>query len=434
MRSRPEIQALLASVLDQAPPGAEAEVSYASESLTATRFGENAITQNTGTTSEELSVTLAFGQRHGGATTNKLGPDDLAETVRRAEATARLAPEDPEYVPLPGPQVYEPVPAAYFDDTAALAPDKIASDVAAVATRARSVGYVASGLFQVATRSRAVANHRGLFGHDVSTAADYSTTVHGPNGAGKAAASHNDYRRIDVARLAETAVANARLAQDPTAIGPGEYTVVMEPLAVASLLGFAPWTMSARDAEEGTSAFAGTVGSRLLGDKVTLELRMDDPDLPASPFGEAGLATRPTTWVERGVVKRLIHSRYWAARKGVEPDAASAPLSMSGEDQSVEDLIRRCRRGLLVKNLWYIRFVDRRTMMLTGMTRDGLFLVEDGEVVRPVKNLRWNESPLVLLQNVVGLSRPERVGGWSPTKVPAVMSEGFTFTSTTDSV
>jgi predicted Zn-dependent protease len=133
-------------------------------------------------------------------------------------------------------------------------------------------------------------------------------------------------------------------------------------------------------------------------------------------------------------VKRLFYDRYWAAQQGVEPNASWFPLFMDGEDRSVADLVSGCTRGLLVKNLWYIRFVDRKEMMLTGMTRDGLFLVEDGKVVGPVKNLRWNESPIVFLRNVVGLSRPERVGeqGWA--MLPGIMSEGFTFTSTTDSV
>jgi predicted Zn-dependent protease len=323
---------------------------------------------------------------------------------------------------------------AYFEGTDELAPEQVARDVAEVVGRARARGYKASGLFQVTTDVSGIANTKGLAGFHRATDVDYSSTLHGPNGSGKAAQAANDYGRIDVAGLAATALDNAVLAQDPRPLAPGDYTVILEPAAVVGLLAFLTFTMSARDADEGTTAFAGTVGSRLVSEKVTLRLPTEDPEVPAAPFGEAGLAVRPTTWIERGVVRRLAHSRYWAARQGVEPDPAHFPLVMDGEEGSAEDLVRDCRRGLLVKNLWYIRFVDRKSLVLTGMTRDGLFLVEDGQVTRPVQNMRWNESPITFLRNVVGLSRAERVNGWGTYKVPAVMSEGFTFTSTTESV
>jgi predicted Zn-dependent protease len=192
--------------------------------------------------------------------------------------------------------------------------------------------------------------------------------------------------------------------------------------------------MNARDADEGTSAFADTVGTKLMDDKVTIRLRTDDEVLPAQSFGDSGLAVEPVTWVERGVVKRLYHSRYWASVSDTSPDASRWPMFIDGDDLDVDDLVAQCDRGLLVKNMWYIRFVDRRSLILTGMTRDGVFLVEDGRVVRPVKNLRWNESPITFLQNVKALSRAERVGGWGYTKLPGILSTDFTFTSTTDSI
>lgn len=433
MRTRDEIEALLRSALGRVTLG-EAEAGFQHDTLLATRFGDNAITQNTAATTERVTIDVIHDGRHGSASTNTLDDDALAAAARRAEAIARHAPPDPEHVALPGPQAYPATPPAFFEDTDAVTPQAVAGDVGVVVARARAAGYTASGLFQASTHAHAVANTHGLFAHHAHTAVDFSTTIHGPNGSGKAEQSRNAYGRVDVARLADTAVANAALAQDPRPLPPGDYTVIFEPLAVGELLAFLAWTLSARDAAEGTTPFAGTLGTQLFGDKVSLSLRLDDPDLPAPPFGDAGLAMRPTTWVDRGVVRRLHHNRYWAARQGETPDAASWPLFMAGEDRSVDDLVRACPRGLLVKNLWYIRFVDRRSLMLTGMTRDGLFLVEDGQVRHPVKNLRWNESPITFLRNVVGLSRPERVGGWVPAMLPAVMSEAFTFTSTTDSI
>jgi predicted Zn-dependent protease len=433
MRTRDDIHALLQSVLD-AVTADEAQVSYDYEQRTATRFGENAITQNLGGTSEQIKIDVAFGAREGSATTNRLDRDALIAAARRAEEIGRAAPENPEHVPVPGPQIYPEVPEAFFAASDALTPDDIAADVAHAIGRARAGAFTAAGLFESVTTAAAIANSRGLFGHDRRTLVSYSATFHGPAGSGKVAVNENDRGRIDVAHLAETAARNASAAQDPVEIAPGDYTVILEPLAVNELLMFLLFTMSARDAAEGSSVFAGTIGTQLVSDKVTLALRLDEPRMPAPPFGRAGLATRPTTWIEAGRLQRLHHDRFWAAQQGTAADATLFPLFMAGEDRSIDDLVRSCRRGLLVKSFWYIRFVDRKALMLTGMTRDGLFLVEDGRIVRPVKNLRWNESPIACLQNVVGLSRPERVGDWPFGLMPAIMSDGFTFTSTTDSV
>ena len=190
--------------------------------------------------------------------------------------------------------------------------------------------------------------------------------------------------------------------------------------------------MSARDADEGTTAFQNRVGEQLFDEKVTLETRIDDAELPAPPFGTDGLAARNTTWAKDGVLERLRHSRYWADQMETVADPLLFPVFMSGGNSTVDEMVADCERGLLVKRLWYIRFVDRKELLLTGLTRDGLFLVEDSEVKGPVQNLRFNESPIVFLQNVLQLGPARRIGPYA--KVPAVMSEHFTFTSTTESV
>ncbi len=434
MRSQQEVRSILDRAL--ARLGAdEGMARYSYEWTLATRFGENAITQNIGGAQESLTVAAAFGRRHGTATTNRLDDDSLAETVARAEDVARQSPEDPEYVGLPGPQVYGSRPQRLFDDVVSLTPHGVAEDVRLVVDRARSNGMRASGLFGATVRASGLLNSRGLWAWDAASDLDYSTTFHGANGSGKAAQVQSSRARIDVEQLARTALENARLAQDPVALEPGAYTAILEPSAVGELLAFIVFTMAARDAEEGQTPFANTLGTKLMHESVSLRLRVDDPILPAPVFGEDGLPIQHTDWVVNGVVRRLYHDRYWAQQKGTHPDAARTPLFMDGAERSVDDLVKDCPRGLLVKNLWYLRFVDRRSLMVTGMTRDGLFWIENGRIAHPVKNLRWNESPIRFLQNVVGLSRPERVGGefmWS--LMPGVMSDGFHFTSTTDSV
>lgn len=434
MRTDEEVKAILDVALSELAAD-EGMARYEYEWTLATRFGENAITQNMGGALEQVTIGAAFGSQHGSATTNRLDHQSLAATAARAAAIARQSPPDPEYVPLPGPQVYGPRPQRLFQDVLDLTPQAMAEDVRLVVDRARQGGFRASGFLGASVRVNALLNTRGLWAWDAESEVDYSTTFHGANGSGKAAQHQSSYQRLDVPRLAATAFENARLAQQPEAMEPGEYTAIFEPAAVGELLAFILFSLSARDAEEGQTPFANTLGTKLMHEKVNLRLRVDDPVLPAPLFGEDGLAIEPTTWVEGGVVKRLYHDRYWAREKGTKPDASRTPLFMDGTDQSVEDLVARCPRGLLVKNLWYLRFVDRRSLMVTGMTRDGLFWVENGRIVRPVKNLRWNESPIRFLQRVVDLSRPERVGGeFMASMVPGVMSEGFRFTSTTDSV
>lgn len=433
MRTADEIRALLHATLASTSAD-EAEVRYSDLRELGTRFGDNAITQNIATARESVTVDVYFGRQKGTVETLDLSRDGLAAAVARAEGVARAVPEDPELVPLPGPQVYGARPPSYFADVAELAPEQVASDVAQVVAAARAAGFVASGYFEAVAAVEAVANSKGLFGHQAHTDLRYGTTLHGPAGSGKAAANTSARAEMDVADLVQTAVANARLAQSPTAIEPGDYTVIFEPLAAAQLLAFLVFGMSAREAAEGATPFSGQVGQRLLSEKVTVGLVTDDVTLPAPVFGEAGLAVEPRSWVRNGVVTRLRHDRYWAAETGESPDPSLAPLCMAGEDRSAEELVSACPRGLLVKNLWYIRFVDQKTLLLTGMTRDGVFLVEDGQVVRSVKNLRWNESPVVFMQNVLALSHPERVAGWLPLQAPAVMSADFTFTSVTDSV
>ncbi len=430
MRSETQIRTLLERVLSMAD-APEAQVAYNAGRQLNTRFGQNAITQNMATHSESLRLYLANGRRHGSSVTNKLDDASLRALVRRARDIVAAAPEDPECMPLPGPQAYPAVPRRFFDAAAAVTPADLARGVRQAVALAAAEGYTAGGLSHLACRTAALANSHGLLVTDTVSDASFSVTVHGPHGSASAARTCNSPAQLDCAQIAETAVTAAAAAQQPRDIEPGDYTVIFEPEAVADFIAFMAWNLQARPAAEGSTAFSGKLGSRMFGDNISLTTEIDVPDLPACAFGEAGLPVHRTAWIESGVVKRLHHDRYWAQQQGTAPDVSLYPLFMAGEDRDVTDLVAQCERGLLVRRLWYIRYVDRKEMLLTGMTRDGVFLVENGSVVCPVINLRFNESPIVFLQNAVALSRPRRVGG---VMVPAVLSESFTFSSKTASV
>ncbi len=431
MRNEDDIMAVLESVLQECSAD-EAQVEYRSSDGLATRFADNAITQNVGGRDEEISVEVAFGSRHGSATTNRVDAEALQAAVDRAEEAAHASPEDPEYVPLPGPQAYPTVPPRYQEDVAQLDPADMANGVQEAVKTAEETDYTASGLYETDCRTRAVANSKGLYAFDRHSMVEFSVTVQGGTGSGFSWRNGESPRAVSPGEAADQALETARATEDPEPIGPGEYTVIFEPQATFDLLKFMIFEMSARDADEGTTAFQGRVGEQLFDEKITLETRIDDPDLPAPAFGRDGLAARNTTWAREGVLERLRHSRYWAREKETVPDALLFPIFMSGGDRSVDEMVSDCNRGLLVKRLWYIRFVDRKELLLTGLTRDGLFLVEDGEVAGPVQNLRFNESPINFLQNVTALGPARRVGPYA--KVPAVTSKDFTFTSTTESV
>lgn len=431
MRTQHEVQALLRRVLSRVT-APEATVGYSAIRSLTTRFAENTITQNRNGEEEELQLTVAYGTRQGSSLINSVDDASLDRLVSRAESIARVAPKDPEHVCPLGAQRYPATPPHLDEQVPAIEPEALAAQVRSIVGVARASGYVASGFAGATVRLTSLATSAGLFAFDAGSRVELSTTMHGPQGSGYAAETSWAVRDVMAEEIAHRALATAYAAQNPSAIEPGEYTVILEPRAVADLLGFVAMNLGAREAEEGSTAFAGRLGTRLMSERFTLSTQIDDPRLPASPFSDDGLPSRPIVWIERGVPRRLHHTRCWARVKGEEADPSPFPLCVAGGDLSVDDLIARCPRGLLVKRLWYIRYVDRKDLLLTGMTRDGLFMIEDGRIAGPVKNLRFNESPLVAFKNIIGLSRPHYVDGRM--RVPAVMCEGFSFSSTTESV
>jgi len=430
VKSENEVQDLLGQVLAMVR-GGEARADYHGGRSLATRFGENAITQNLSTAEESLRLRVSQGRRHGSAITNRLDAGSLRELVRRAEDIAAHAPEDPEAMPVLGPQLYPAALPRCFADVVALTPADLARQVAAAVAPVAARGWHAGGLHTAEIGVRAIATSRGLFAYDRCSSVSFSMTVHGPDGAGAASGQANAAADLDPAAIARDALADAVAAQRPRVIPPGDYTVIMAPDAVAELMGYLLWSLDARAAAEGTTPFAGQLNKKLFHEGVSLITDILDPEIPGRPFGEEGLPLRRTAWIEQGVLRRLFHHRFWAQHERVEPDAGLHPLTMTGGEGGLADLVAQCSRGLLVKHLWYIRHVDRRELLLTGMTRNGLFLVEDGRIVAPVKNLRFNESPLVFLRNIIAMSRPQRVDG---DKFPGILSADFTFTSGTDSV
>jgi predicted Zn-dependent protease len=343
-------------------------------------------------------------------------------------------------------QTYRDVPA-FFDATANLDPAHRADAANVCIETARRGSLTAAGFLSLAAGANCVANNRGLFGYHRASTFAMTNTVRTTDGTGSGwgGTAGNDWSRARPAELAETAARKATASRGAVAIEPGRYTVVLEPTAVANLLGLMVFAMNARAADEGRSFFSKRGGGNKIGEQVVdprVNIVSDpwDPDLLAAPFGGDGLPNKRVQWIENGVVRNLNYDRYWAQQKGVEPTGFPAGVKMMGGDSSLDDLIRSTERGVLVTRFWYIRPLDPRTILYTGLTRDGTFLIENGRVSRPVKNFRFNESPVTLLNNVEMMGRPMRVSAsesgdvGQSIVVPPIKAHDFNFQSISDAV
>jgi len=415
----------------------EVRVNLRGERRGNTRFALNAVTTCGDVDSLSLAVTSCFGKRHAQASTTEVDDDALRKVVAAAEQLARIAPEDPEHVGELGPQQYLPADP-WADRTAEATPDLRARAVATALEAAEPDGLESSGFVEHAHGFSAVGNNKGLFAWSRATDASFSVTMRADGGAasGWAGSDACDVDEMDFARATGLAVQKALAARDPKPLDPGVYPVILEPQAVKDLLGFALWCFDARQADEGRSFFTAPGGGNKIGRRVAAEcvsLRSDPthPAVPQRPFHSDGLPARPQTWIARGVLEQLVCDRFWAQKQSVEPTGRPVNMILDGGEGTVEDLIRATDRAVLVTRFWYIRFLDPQTILLTGLTRDGTFWVEDGQIRHGLRNFRFNESPIAVLNKVTGLSAPVRVGQAS---VPALAAGEFTFSSASDSV
>jgi predicted Zn-dependent protease len=425
----------------------EARVNLNSGTEANTRWAVNQVSTSGESRNASVTVSSAFGRRIGSATTNRFDDDSLRQVVATSERLARLAPEDQEYLGQLGEQIYPEAPHPWFDATANLDAERRAAAVREVAQRAQARGLISTGFIPTRAGSQAVATSRGLFAFNRATGAAFSTTVRTQDGTGSgwAGVALNDWSRIDVRELAERAVEKAELSRNPRPVEPGPWTVILEPQAVGSLIGFMFGQLAARAADEGRSFFSrpgggNRIGERLLSENVTLFTDPNEPMLFTAPFNDEGLPNRRMVWFDQGVLQNLVYDRFWAGRQNVEPTGFPAGFMMMGGDATLEEMIAGTERGLLVTRFWYMRPVDQRTILYTGLTRDGTFLIENGRIMEPVQNLRWNESPVNILRNIQMMGRPEPVlpseagGVGSAVVVPPLKVERFNFTSVSDAV
>jgi predicted Zn-dependent protease len=429
-----------------------------------TRFAGNEITTSGGATNTTVTVTSTFGKRHASSSTNILDDEGLRRTVDLSERLAKLSPEDPETMPELGAQSYSSV-NGYFSSTAGLDAESRAATAKQVISIAEQTGreqgnMFVAGFLRANAGANAVATSRGLFAYHRNSDADLSTTVRTPDatGSGWASAGARDWSSIEPVALGRAAARKAVSSRKPTAIEPGLYTVVLEPQAVADIMPLLMGSFNARANDEGRGTFSKQGGGTKLGEKiaderVTIYSDPTDPDLLAQPFDNSGFPLRRVTYIENGVLKNFSYDRYWAQQKGVQPTigggggfgggggggggggfggGGAGGLKFVGGTKTTDELIAGTARGVLVTHFFYIRFLDQRTVLLTGLTRDGTFLIENGKITRPLKNFRWNESPLFMLNKIEEIGRAERTAAGQV--MPALRVKDFNFQSLSDAV
>ncbi len=444
--SREECESIARKVLGFVTSPDGARVNIGSGSRGNTRFAVNQVSTGGDNYDTTVTVTAYNGRRIGTSTTNQLHDEGLKTVVEIAERLAKLAPEDPEFLAELAPQEYLPG-SNWSDATASLDPVGRADAVRTITAPATKDGLVSTGYLDTRVGASAVANTKGLFAYNRSTASVLTTTVRTADGLGSgwAGASHHDWSRVNAAALGARAADKARASRNAAAIEPGRYTVVFEPTAVGNLIQFIATALNARAADEGRSFFStpgggNKIGQKVMDERVTIVSDPFDPDVAGVPFTAEGLPTRRSVWIENGVVKTLNYDRFWAQKKGTTPTASGGSLRMSGGSSSLESMIASTQRGLLVTRFWYLRPVDQRTILYTGLTRDGTFLIENGKVTRAVKNLRFNDSPVFMLNNLESLGTPVRVsasedgGPGQAIVVPPLKVRDFNFTSLSDAI
>ena len=458
MYSRDEIKALTDKVLDMAKADA-VEVNFDGGERSATRWANSSITVNMVQYDQQLTVTLRHGAKSGSASTREFDDESLKAMVDEAEDAAQKARDNPNLTPLvKGPQDYVTVDAV-LPKTADFGPGERAAWVKESVNICEKKGVLGAGFIPKNYQTSCLTNSEGLFAYYQYAETGFVLTCRMAAGGGSGwsgITGVKDLSQVDVAELTNIAANKALKSVKPRAIEPGRYTTIIEPRPMARLLSTMMGAFNANNNSGGGGGFNfggvgrpfvaadGTpkIGQKLFSDGFTLKSDVGNPILRQTPIMNDGTAAKPVTWIEKGVLKNVYYDPATARRQKVDPSPANPNMSLvvEGTNQSIEDMVKTTKRGLLVSFFWYLRPVDTLTLLNTGMTRDGLFLIENGEITGPVQNFRWNMSPLVAFANIsaVGKAVPIHTGeaydGPGTALVPAVRVEDFYMTSVSPAV
>ena len=408
------------------------------------RYARNNVSTAGLVNNTEMSVQVAFGKRQGTVTVNEFDDKALQKAVRMAEDVARLAPENPEFMPAVSKQEYRRTPT-FSQNTANIDPEFRAQAAAYSIEASRKAKLVSAGFFIDNTSFETVANSRGVFGHQEMTSLDFTCTARTEDGRGSGWVKRSaiDAARFDAREASDVAIEKALRSVDAKALEPGRYTVILEPAATSDLISFMMGGFNARQADEGRSFLSKKGGGNRLGEKLfdqQVNIWTDpwDANVATLPWDQATMLARERRdLIKDGRVANLDYSLFWAKKQGVRPVGTPGNMIMGGTSKSTEELIANTKKGVLVTRTWYIRLVDPQSVLLTGLTRDGTFYVENGKIKHPIKNFRFNESPVTMLNNIEEIGKPVVIAGSESNlslMLPSMKVRDFNFTSLSDAV
>jgi PmbA protein len=436
----------------------EVEVLFSGGKFALTRFANNIIHQNVAEENYAVSVRTVFGGRTARAFTNKFDDESLRQVVRSSESLAKVQHPDDDLLPMPdaGEVGSAPVQSRHFEQTAGITPELRADGVKKIVGVAEEHKLTSAGVYSSGESIDGIFNSRGLSNWHTQTSAEISITMLAGDSSGWQKANSPDVANLNPLALAETAAQKAVTSAQPREIPAGKYTVILEPAAVLDIVGFMFWDYSGMAILDQRSFLTGRIGTKLFGDNITIWDDVTHPLQTGSPFDGEGMPRKKIALVQSGVVKRVVYARATAERmKRSEQRDKVGPIEATGhgfalpnemgempqnivfapvgDPQTVEQMIASTERGVLVTRLWYIREVEPFEKMLTGMTRDGTFYVENGKVQGGVRNFRFNESLIHMLSNVEAMSVPVRACGEESFDmvVPAMKVREFNFTEVT---
>jgi predicted Zn-dependent protease len=427
----------------------DATVGVGSENYSHMRFAANSFTTSGARENTTVGVTVWIDKKRGSSSTNEMDDESLKATVAQAEELARISPVDREYLPTLGPQTYQPV-NGYAEGTSNISLQNRARAINDVIANCEKAGVIGAGFHQARGSASASATKNGNFNYSRSSLVSLSTTARTPDGSssGYFLRNHFDVAKLDSKRVAREAIRKALESRKPQTLAPGTYPAILEPQAVADLLSGFAFGFDARSADEGRSPFslpAGKtkVGQQIFDERINIYSDPWNPELPGSQAAQSGIPAQKIYIVRNGVLENLVYSRFWAKEKGKQPTPGPVNniMESSRPPSSLEDMIKATDRGILLGRFWYIRGVDPRTALQTGLTRDGIWYIENGKIKHPVTNFRFNQSLMQLLApgNVEMIGASERVGssegqGGSSALLPALKVKEFHFTSASEAV
>ncbi len=411
------------------------------------RYARNTVSTAGQVSDITLAVQSTNGMKTGVATINEFDDASILKVVRRSEELSSLAPDNPETMPLFGPQKYQKT-KSYFDSTANVTPENRAQAAEDSIAPSKKNKLISSGFLNETVAFDAIINNKGLFAYNTATNVEFTVTIRTEDGTGSGwvTRDYSDYAKLDTAKASQIAIKKSMGSIDAKAMEPGKYTVILEPAASIGLLRNMAFAMDQRSADEGRSFLSkqqeegkkdgptNKLGEKMFDERVNIYSDPTHPEVPTAPFAGDGHRVDRTEWIKNGKVINMPNSPYWANKTGVDykPTAmGSGQFIMEGGNESLEEMIKNTRRGVLVTRLWYIRQLDPQSLLYTGLTRDGTFYIENGKIKYPIKNFRFNESPIIMLNNIEALGEPQRIDGCM---VPPMKIRDFTFSSLSDAV